>query len=207
MEINYVPFSNMWTSLKLSDIIYVSTASTTPLIDVSDLKTHLIDNQNPRNYYFVDISVPRNIHADCYNLISQSQFPSNTNTNFYIYNVDDLNLNIKQNKLKRMYEIINAENIIKDEILKYEIWKENLNTLPTINKLQNKAEIIRKNELNKVIDKLANLNNNEINIINNLSKGIVTSLLKDPLNHLKRCKAMKSTKEVLLQLTEAFQLE
>lgn len=204
MNINYVSLTDMWSTIKLSDIIYLSTASTTPLIDASDLQTNLIDEKNPRSYYFVDISVPRNIHANCYNLISTS--PSPSNTNFYIYNVDDLNLNIKNNKLKRMYEIINAENIIKDEILKYEIWKENLNALPTINKLQNKAEIIRKNELNKVIDKLTNLNNNEINIINNLSKGIVTSLLKDPLNHLKRCKAMKSTKEALVQLTEAFQL-
>lgn len=191
--------SEMLSVVSSGDVIYTCTASTTPIITPTDL-TQILENRKKFDFRptlrFIDISVPRNIHPDCGN------FPS-----VECFNVDDLKEIVETNMFKRKREVIDAEMILRDEILKYELWKENLGTIPMIQKLQNKAEEVRLQELSKALEKLNKLSSDELNVVNSLSKGIVTTLLRGPLLHLRKQKALDSTKLAITQLQAAFQLE
>lgn len=204
----------MTSALSTSDIIYTCTSSATPIIN----STHLTDILQTRQLTtaaaatsspaaetegsssrgdnlplvrFVDISVPRNIHSDCASLPSVECF-----------NVDDLKEIVETNLFKRKREIVDAEMILKDEILKYEQLKESLATTPIAQRIQNKAEEFRTHEFSKLTKKLNRLTCEELHEVNNLSKRLVTNLLRGPLMHLKKSKA---TTDTLLQLHAAFQ--
>jgi glutamyl-tRNA reductase len=227
LQLTYFPMSEMSSAIGAGDIIYPCTASATPLITPTHI-TEILDHrhkQHPGHHMplrFIDISVPRNVHPDCgtkTHAKSESESHgeeaqesdavqvSEERVTVECFNVDDLKELVEKNLFKRKREVIDAEMILRDEILKYELWKENLGTLPMIEKLQNKAEEVRLQELSKVLEKLNTLTNEELGVVNSLSKGIVSTLLRGPLLHLRKQKALDSTKLAITQLQAAFQLE
>jgi glutamyl-tRNA reductase len=191
----------MSKAITSGDIIYTCTSSATPIITPTHL-TDILPNrsqhtQPPTPLRFVDISVPRNIDSDCGSVPSVECF-----------NVDDLKEIVETNLFKRKREVIDAELILREEIFKYEQFKETLDTFPTALRLQNKAEELRIKEVSKLTEKLSNsLSVQDMKEVTGLSKRIVANLLRGPLMHLKNAKAGKSTKETILQLQAAFQLE
>jgi glutamyl-tRNA reductase len=93
----------------------------------------------PGGIQFVDISVPRNVHPDCGNI-----------PGVFCYNVDDLKAVVDRNTAKRRREMLEAELILKEEQDKFRLWQQSLGAIPTIAKLQEKAELLRAEELSKV---------------------------------------------------------
>jgi glutamyl-tRNA reductase len=59
---------------------------------------------------FVDISVPRNVHADC-----------STVAGALCYNVDHLKAVVQRNTNKRKREMLEAESILKEEQNKFRV--------------------------------------------------------------------------------------
>merc|ERR1711879_1101036 len=84
----------------------------------------------------VDISVPRNIAEDC-----------NDIPNIAAYNVDDLKAVVAKNTAMRQREMIEAENLLREEAIGFISWRESLSAIPTINQLQEKANAYRRAEL------------------------------------------------------------
>jgi hypothetical protein len=62
------------------------------------------------NVMFVDISVPRNVHADC-----------STVAGALCYNVDHLKAVVQRNTNKRKREMLEAESILKEEQNKFRV--------------------------------------------------------------------------------------
>jgi glutamyl-tRNA reductase len=224
LQLTYFPMSDMTSAISTGDIIYPCTASVSPIITPSHItdilhhrqQLHQDQDQNHEHHSripplrFIDISVPRNVHPDC--AITSSGHTTTTppppQPLIECFNVDDLKELVETNLFKRKREVLDAERILRDEILKYELWKENLGgTLPTIEKLQNKAEELRLQEFSKVLEKLNTLTHEELGVVNSLSKGIVSTLIRGPLLHLRKQKALDSTKLAITQLQAAFQLE
>ena len=98
MTIKYEPLENMWDVIGRSDVVYPSTASMTTIIDPEPLETCMNKRQKRGGIQFVDISVPRNVHADCGKVAS-----------VHSYNVDDLKLVVERNTARRRREMIEAE--------------------------------------------------------------------------------------------------
>lgn len=65
--IKYEPMDRMWDVIARSDVVYPSTAATTTIIDPEPLAECMKKRTKPGSggVQFVDISVPRNVHADC----------------------------------------------------------------------------------------------------------------------------------------------
>jgi len=104
IEIVFEPMSRMWDVIADSDIVYPSTASTTTIIDPEPLAETMKKRTKFGGLQFVDISVPRNVHADCGDIIGVKS-----------YNVDDLKLVVEKNTAKRRREMLEAENILREE--------------------------------------------------------------------------------------------
>lgn len=186
----------MWDVIRDADIVYPSTASTTTIIDKEPLKECLTSRTKKGKLHLVDISVPRNVHAEC------SDLPNVAN-----YNVDHLKAVVEKNTAKRRREMVEAEGILKEELDKYRLWQQSLGALPTIARLQEKAENLRLEELQKANKKLANLSPKDLEAVDRLSKGIVAKLLHGPMNHLRAQKEVDATRAAIQQVQQAFQLD
>ena len=125
----------------------------------------------------------------------------------FCYNVDHLKAVVEKNTAKRRREMLEAEGILREEMDKFRLWQQSLGAIPTIARLQEKAESMRQEELQKATKKLANLSPKDLEAVDRLSKGIVAKLLHGPMNHLRQQKEAESTRAAIQQVQQAFQLE
>jgi len=195
LKINLLLMDKMWDAIREADVVYPSTAATTTIIDPEPLAECMKGRVKQGGVQFVDISVPRNVHPGC----SEIQ-------KVFSYNVDDLKAVVERNTAKRKREMVEAENILKEELSKFRLWQQSLGAIPTIAKLQEKAESLRLEELQKASKKLANLSPKDLEAVERLSKGIVAKLLHGPMNHLRQQKEGDATRVAIEQVKEAFQL-
>jgi len=196
LKINLLLMDKMWDAIRDADVVYPSTAATTTIIDPEPLAECLKGRTKQGGVQFVDISVPRNVHPGCSEI-----------NNVFSYNVDDLKAVVERNTAKRKREMVEAENILKEELSKFRLWQQSLGAIPTIAKLQEKAENLRLEELQKASKKLSNLSPKDLEAVERLSKGIVAKLLHGPMNHLRQQKEGDATRVAIEQVKEAFLLE
>ena len=71
------------------------------------------------------------------------------------YNVDDLKAVVAKNTAMRQREMIEAEGLLHEESDSFTGWRESLSAIPTINQLQERANMFRQEELTKCTRKLS----------------------------------------------------
>ncbi len=102
-----------------------------------------------------------------------------------VYSVDDLKEVVAANKEERRQKALEAQVIIDEELQRFEAWRDSLETVPTIKKLQGHAERVHTAELEKCLGKMGEIMNKECRVIEDLSRGIVNKLLHGPMQHLR----------------------
>lgn len=178
--------TSLYDELVDADVVYPSTASETTIIDPEPLARvvaqRLLRQQQQAvsvtgrgGLHLVDISVPRNVHADCGRL-----------DGVRAYTVDDLKAVVARNTAKRRREMLEAEGILREEQHKFAQWQQSLSAIPTIAKLQEKAEAYRQEELHKAMKKLSQLSPGDLATVERVTKGIVAKLLHGPMHHLRQ---------------------
>ena len=129
--------------------------------------------------------------------------------NLSAYNVDDLKAVVAKNTAMRQKEMIEAENLLREEANAFIGWRESLSAIPTINQLQERADIFRQEELKKCKSKLVNadLSDKEMEAVERLSRGIVNKLLHGPMAHLRKTESIEGKQATLKELSAMFRLE
>lgn len=114
-----------------------------------------------------------------------------------------------KNTAMRQREMIEAENLLREETAQFVAWRESLSAIPTINQLQERANIFREQELDKCTRKLANANlsEKELEAVERLSRGIVAKLLHGPMAHLRKTETIEGKQTTLKELNAMFRLE
>jgi glutamyl-tRNA reductase len=125
------------------------------------------------------------------------------------YNVDDLKAVVAKNTAMRQKEMLEAAALLREEGANFMSWRESLSAIPTINQLQERANIYREEELKKCTRKLsgANLNEKELQAVERLSRGIVNKLLHGPMAHLRRSESIEDKQAAVKELSAMFRLE
>jgi glutamyl-tRNA reductase len=129
--------------------------------------------------------------------------------NTKVYNVDDLKAVVAKNTAMRQKEMVEAENLLKEEAAQFIAWRESLSAIPTINQLQERANTFREQELAKATRKLANANlsDKEMEAVERLSRRIVNKLLHGPMAHLRKTDGIEGKQQTLKELNAMFRLE
>jgi glutamyl-tRNA reductase len=122
----------------------------------------------------IDIAIPRNVAPEV-----------NEIKNVFIYNIDDLNGIAELNRKQREKEIQHAEQIINNEVGKFDSWWHELEIRPLVGALMSRAEEIRLAQLNKTLKRLPPLSDDQQENLEAMTKSIVTQILKDPIQYLK----------------------
>lgn len=196
VDIEIKLMDDLWDVVGRSDIVFTATSCEDYVID----EQRLVENglAGGRPLMLVDISVPRNVGEDCKNLPS-----------VYAYNVDDLKAVVAKNTAMRQREMIEAENLLREESAAFVGWRESLAAIPTINQLQERANAFREEELKRCNRKLsnANLSDKEMEAVERLSRGIVNKLLHGPMAHLRKTESVEGKQATLKELSAMFRLE
>ena len=169
-----VPFEELSRYLPMADVVIGSTAATEFLLTEADVQ----EASRLRGYrptFLIDLGVPRNFDPRINDL-----------RNVYLYDIDDLESVIGENREKRGREAARAEEIVSEEIESFWRWFENLEVVPTIVGLRDKAERICRRELDRTFGSLKHLGDDERKSIEAMAEAIVNKLLHEPIARLKR---------------------
>jgi len=161
-------------ALKEVDIIISSTGAPHFIIHYEDIK-QIMRERRHRPIFFIDIAVPRDIDPKINKL-----------DNAYVYDIDDLQSVVEENRLKRQKEAIKAERIVEEETIKFQRWLETLEVVPTIIALKYKLETIRLKELNKTFNRLKHLSEEDKKAISIMTEAMIKKILHDPITFLKQ---------------------
>ena len=127
-----------------------------------------------------------------------------------LYNVDDLKAVVVKNTAMRQREMVEAVNLLREETDSFIGWRESLSAIPTINQLQERANMFRQEELKKCTRKLSqndNISDRELEAVERLSRGIVNKMLHGPMSHLRRAESVEEKQAALGELSAMFRLD
>ncbi|WP_455379263.1 glutamyl-tRNA reductase [Petrachloros mirabilis] len=168
-----VPFDQFREDMASADIVLVSTGASHYLVGSEDVQRAIKLRMN-RPMFLIDISVPRNIdpavrHVD----------------NAFLFDIDDLKFRVEKNRGERLQEAEKAERMVAEEVGMVLHWLQSLQVTPTIVALKNRAEDIKRNELEKILGRLAHLPEHERAMVESMASSIVNKLIHNAMVTLK----------------------
>lgn len=169
-----VQFEDLRRYLQMADVIIGSTAAEEYIL-TPQLVHETLRERKYRPMFLIDMSVPRNFDPAI-----------NDIDNVYLYDIDDLGGVAAENLEERGREAEKAEAIIEEEVDTFWHWLATLDAVPTIVALREKAESIRKGELEKTLGSLRDLPGPARDALEAMTSAIVNKLLHAPITHLKQ---------------------
>jgi glutamyl-tRNA reductase len=168
-----IKFDEFPDRLLHTDIVICSTGAPEYVL-WKDRMQQIMKERRNKSVFIIDISVPRNIDPEINDL-----------DNVYLYDVDDLQGVVDANVNERQKEADKAGMIIEDEIETFQKWQKSLDSVPAILALRGKADQIKKLELEKLFNKLGELNEKDRKAIEYMATAIVNKLVHPPTAALK----------------------
>jgi len=170
-----------------TDIVICSTGAPTYVV-TKDQMHDVMKFRKQKPVFIIDISVPRNIDPEI-----------NDMANVYLYDVDDLKGVVDENVMERRKEADKAEEIVDEEIETFLRWQSSLDAVPAIVALREKAEGIKRMELDKLMRKNPEMSEAERSALEQLASGITNKLIHPPTAALKED---TEDKDVLIALVK-----
>jgi len=152
-----------------ADLLISSTAAAQPVITYQAVKDRLSGRKKP--LLIIDIAVPRDIEPK----INRFKCVS-------LFNIDDLNEQISQNKKKRRSEIPKAQAIVADFTDKFTHWYDSLNVTPVITQLTQQALTLAHNEARRYAKNFGKTNSDKLELF---AQSLVKKILHGPITFLK----------------------
>jgi glutamyl-tRNA reductase len=189
-----VKFDDRHEEMVKADIVVSSTAAPHYVINKNDLK-YVMKRRRNRPICIIDISVPRDVDPEVNKL-----------DNVYLYDVDDLEKVVESNKADRMKAAKLGEGIIDEEKNQFLHWLSSLEVTPTIAQLKEKAEKIREEELEKIINRLHDISDQDLERVKALTNVLMNRILHEPIINLKELTKQKDGYEHIEALRYFFGL-
>jgi glutamyl-tRNA reductase len=143
--------------------------------------------------FFIDLSMPRSIESEI-----------ETIPGALVYNLDDIREKTNETLEKRKAAIPQVINIIDDAIADFDDWSKEMVVSPTIQKLKQTLEQIRKEELARY---LKNAKPEEAEKLEEMSRSLVQKILKYPVLQLKAACKRGDAETLSETLNDLFNLE
>lgn len=187
-----VASGNLMEELSTADIAISCTAAPHIVLKLHQVQKAMSTRPN-RPLVIIDIAVPRDVDPEV-KLIK----------NVFLHNIDNLTETSASNRKQREGEIQKAAEIIKDEVDKFTTWWQALEVRPLVSAMTKKGEDIRRAQLDKTLKKLQSLSAEERDSLEAMTKAIVTKILNDPIQYLK--KNAHNEQDHIQLVNELFQL-
>ncbi|ADY73205.1 Glutamyl-tRNA reductase [Desulfurobacterium thermolithotrophum DSM 11699] len=187
------PLTELNTVLQAVDIVISSTGAPGYVLTPENV-VPVFEKRKNSPMFFIDIAVPRDIDPAL-----------NEVEGLYVYDIDDLNEVVKANIEERLRAAEIAKRIIEEYVDRFIKWLKELEVAPLIAELKEKAETIRKTEIEKRLSKL-NLTAQQTQEVENLTRVIINKLLHQPITSVRKKAAEEERNQVVQIFREIFGL-
>lgn len=187
-----VATGNLMEELSTADIAISCTAAPHMVLKLQQVQKAM-STRPDCPLVIIDIAVPRDVDPEV-KLIK----------NVFLYNIDNLTETSALNRKQREGEIHKAKGIIKDEVDRFTTWWQTLEIRPVVSAMTKKSENIRRTQLEKTLKKLRALSAEEQDSLEAMTKAIITKMLNDPIQYLK--KNPHNKRDYIQMVNELFQL-
>ncbi|MVM38380.1 glutamyl-tRNA reductase [Spirosoma sp. HMF3257] len=182
-------FDNLTDEIRRADVIISSVMRDDPLIT-----PELLQNVNVLTFkYFIDLSVPRSVDT------SVEQIPG-----VLVYNIDHIRNRADEALNQRLAAIPQVEAIVTQAVAEFGDWSKEMVVSPTINKLKNALEQIRRDEIAR---HLKHLTPDESEKVDKITRGIMQKIIKLPVLQLKAACKRGEAETLIDVLNDLFDLE
>jgi len=189
------PLDALEKKLVEADIVISSTGAPNYII-TADMLKRIHHDRRSRLLFLIDIAVPRDIEPAASDL-----------ENVYLYNIDNLQDIVDENINARRKEAIRAEKIVEEEVARFINWQKELDSVPTIVSLRNKAGEIMREEMEKASGWMKNLDREDQEKIERLVQSVVNKVLHAPVTVLKEESSEFSSRDIVAAVRRLFRLD
>ncbi len=189
------PLDQLESELLLADVVVASTSSKSFVI-TPDLVRRVMKARKGRTLFFIDIAVPRNVDPQVHQI-----------DNVYVFNVDDLEEQVRQNMRARQAEVAQAEEIVATEVGEFETWVRGLDVQPTLVALRARTRGILMAELERSLSgKLKHLADADRAALQQMVESATNKLLHAPTTRLKAATTGEGGGELVASMRHLFDL-
>ena len=195
LQAKAIPWEAFPEHLAYTDIVISSTSAPHPIIAPAMVREAIRARRN-RPMFFIDIAVPRDVDPAV-----------NTLENVFLYDIDDLQNVVQENRRERQREALAAEELIWQEVRQFQQWLAGRDAVPTIVALRQHAEALRQQELEKALHKFGALDERQRRVLEALTHGLVNKLLHAPTVYLKRASHEGQVRDAVHVVRHLFNLD
>ncbi len=177
-----------------ADLVISTTGAEEPIVTLERFLT--IDKKRfQRTLFVLDLAVPRDFQPEIGECLG-----------VYLYSLDDLQVACEANRRAREKELPKALKIVDDETARFMQQISRRATGPTIQRLKANADALRKAELDRLLEKLPELDERGRQEIEYAFHRLVNKLLHPPLESLRDEEPGASQQRLLDSLKRLFQI-
>jgi len=166
-----LPIDDLASGLAAADLVISSTASTDAVI-TRDLLERVMARRDGWRLVLVDLAVPRDVAGDCGEV-----------DDVVVLDVDAVSSTVTS--APAVAELTRARAIVAEEVAELTAWQQARSVEPTITALRRRAEQVRADEVARLASRLGTLDDRQRAAVEQLTRGIVNTLLHDPTVRLK----------------------
>jgi glutamyl-tRNA reductase len=181
-------------ALAEADVVFTATTASVPLIDTAMVQAAL-NGRSGGPLVIIDMAVPRDVAPAVAGL-----------PGVHLFDIDDLKGSLDEALAARQRETPKVETIVRQEMRLLEAEWRTLAVRPLIADLRQKAELIRKRELEKTLRNLRDLEPELLEHVHQLTRSLVNKLLHEPTLRLKEKAVAEEAGEYAATVRELFGL-
>lgn len=167
------PWSELDNLLADADVVISSTGAREPIISRALMKA-VMKARRQRPIFLVDIAVPRDVDPACGKL-----------DGVYLFDIDDLERVVVENRKGRENESQAAELIVEAEARLFVAWQRSQGVVPTIKSLRERFQTVARAEVERALATLGPRGDATEKVVRQLADAIVAKLLHSPMMALK----------------------
>ncbi|MDH3717041.1 MAG: glutamyl-tRNA reductase [Planctomycetota bacterium] len=190
-----VPWEQLDQQLIAADLVISTTGASQPVVTLQDFQ-RIEPQRYQRPICILDLAVPRDFESAVGDRLG-----------VYLYSIDDLQEICRRNRTAREKEWPAAERIIEEEATHFMAELNHRATAPTIRRLRDSCEVLKRDELQRLHNKLPGLDDAARQEIQKTFDRFLNKMLHPPLESL-RNEARSGTSHGLLEaLRRLFQIK
>lgn len=190
-----VAFEKALQMLNSVDAIFVAATAPYYLVTFDRINTGMLSRRDGSGMVIVDLSNPRTVEEKVTSLKGVK-----------LINIDEVSALVEKNMRTRIHEMKDAEKIIEEAVYFVEARMKRIEVEPVVDSLFKKVDTIRERELEKALNMLDELNEEQKSVIEQLSHAIVEGVLSNPMDNLRRA-SEGGDKELVKTVSKLFKYE
>ena len=190
-----IRFETLPEQLVEVDVVVSTTNSPHHIIERDGLEQVMAERE-ARPLVLIDIAVPRDIEPGCRELAAVS-----------LYDIDDIQQIVERNAGVREAEATRAEQIIEDELDRFQKWLASLEVVPTIAAMRERGDEVVRRVLAENENRWENLTDADRARMELMANAIASRILHEPTRRIKRAAGSDEAYQYVSAMRELFGLD